>query len=180
MCRKLLFKKDNFCLILLAVVVLITIYFQIKSKIKSDFLREQIPCLLIDEKVGDFMVISAKSTAGPETLDLKDGMLLFVFSRPCSSCEKNIPFWNAIAELCDNVIIKGVIIDGNLTQQPENINIAFDIVSPSSQDDFMKKFHIRTNHAQTILIRNHRVEFIRMGILEESDLNEIVKRCGTT
>lgn len=142
-------------------------------------LRNEIPYLLLSEKVENFDFLENRSNKGKMICNLEKSTLLFIFSRPCSSCEKNISFWNAIAEICKTKLIFGIVVDDQEKSNSFkiNANLDFRIIFPKNIDDFKRKFHLKTNHAHTILIEKNKVVFIKMGVLDERNFYEILKKC---
>ncbi len=109
--------------------------------------------------------------------------MFFIFSRPCSPCNKNIVYWNKFAELLkEHVDCYGIVL--NSLSEAYNFNekreLKFKIYVPQNLDKFLKEMKLKLNFPQTILYTN-RVEMLKMGDLKPEDAVKIIniaKRLG--
>lgn len=148
-------------------------------------LRTKIPYLLPDEKIEyfdlidkdakkiDSTVLSTASTAKPS--------LIFIFSRPCSKCNKNIYLWQKIAEISKGRInVYGIVLDslGAAFDFEESANLNFKIFVPEDITKFKNSLRIVFNFSMSILYDNG-VKYMQLGELQSDDAVEIIKLIKT-
>lgn len=74
-------------------------------------LKAAIPYLLPGEKPHYFHISDRKNEIFTR-LPQNRPVFIFIFSRPCSACEKNVYFWNKIIDLTTNKFMAmGIILD---------------------------------------------------------------------
>jgi peroxiredoxin len=147
----------------------------------NDQLRAKIPYLLPDEKIKyfnlvdkdareiDSAVLSAPGTSKPS--------LIFIFSRPCSECNRNIYLWNKIAEIAkDKVNVYGIVLDslGAAFEFEESANLNFKIFAPEDISKFQRSLRIILNFSMSILYHEG-VKYMKLGDLQSDDAVEIIK-----
>ncbi len=103
--------------------------------------------------------------------------MIFIFSRPCSPCNKNIPYWEKISQLLnDQVSIYG-IIPGDLTEAynfADKAKLNFKIYVPEDIKKFAEHFRVKSNEARTILY-DGKVRLIKLGDLDGEAAVSIIK-----
>jgi peroxiredoxin len=103
-------------------------------------------------------------------------VILFIFERPCSTCTKNIIFWNKIFEIANKkAYILGVIQDQlDMIEIAKYKRIPFKLISPVKFDLFKKKWRIHFNLSQSYLIYKNKVRLIKVGDIDADDMREII------
>ncbi len=103
--------------------------------------------------------------------------LIFIFSRPCSPCNKNIPYWNKIGKIIEGrATIYGIVLS-DLTEAynfSERTQLAFPIYIPNDLNQFIKEMKIKFNLPQTILYHRNKVYFTQLGLLNGDDTTDII------
>jgi hypothetical protein len=140
--------------------------------------KANLPYLLIGEKIEYFDLLD--ENAGPINVSAFDGdrpALIFIFSRPCSPCNKNIVYWRKMVEILkDEVNFYGIILD-NPTQAfnfSDEAQLNFKIYVPRDLDKFILKQRIKLNYSQTILYSGNKVRYLKLGPLEGDEAVNII------
>jgi peroxiredoxin len=143
-------------------------------------LAEEIPYITTHQEVEYFELTGVdESRVTLDELKKRDRALAFVFSRPCSPCNKNLVFWNKMAQILgDQVKIYGIVLD-DLTKAynfSQKAKLSFDIYVPDEVEMFVKSWKIKSNQPLTILVRNGKPALVVLGLLEAKDSGEFIKR----
>ena len=146
-------------------------------------LAEAIPYITTRETV-DYFSLTGVDTSRRTIEDLNNSpqSLIFIFSRPCTPCNQNILFWNKLAQITGpNTKIYGIILTG-LTDAydfSQKTTLSFDIYTPDDPEIFKKVWRIRTDQAETILMRYRQPTFVQVGNLTVEDTKAIINRSKT-
>jgi len=143
-------------------------------------LVEKIPYITTEKTIDYFDLTGVdESRVTLEDLKTQENSLVFVFSRPCTPCNKNLVFWNKMAQiLSKKVKIYGIVLN-DLSEAynfSKEATLFFDIFVPDELDLFVKAWKIKSNQPLTVLIRNSQPAFVVMGLLEAEDTGEMIKR----
>jgi peroxiredoxin len=143
-------------------------------------LAEEIPYITTHQEVEYFDLTGVdESRVTLDELKKQDRALAYVFSRPCSPCNKNLVFWNKMAQILGKQVkIYGVVL-GDLTEAynfSQNAKLFFDIYVPDEVEMFVNAWKIRSNQPLTILLRNGKPALVVLGLLEAKDSGEFIKR----
>jgi len=144
-------------------------------------LRESLPSLCTGDRIDYFMLTGTDGSAvDTRDIDTDDGktFIIFIFESPCSSCNKSIPVWNKItSEAGNNSRVFGIISEGRekAAEFSESGVAKFNLFTPLDRQDFLKRLNIRINLPQTIVYRNGKIIFIRLGELQLDDYLQIKK-----
>ncbi len=159
-------------------VFLVLGYALLKSHQLNRHLREALPYFIVGEEIHYFDVIGMdeKSIDGT-ALQGDRPSLIFIFSRPCSPCNKNIVFWQKMAEvLKGKVSVYGIILS-DVTEAynfSQRAGLNFNIYVPQDLDTFIEKMRIKMNVSQTI-VYDDTVRLVQLGNMEGEEVVSIIK-----
>jgi hypothetical protein len=164
-------------MVLLAIIIVLG-FALFKSLNINRLLRGSLPYLTPGETIEYFHLSGMDArTIDDSVLKQDKPSLVFIFSRPCSPCNKNIVYWKKMAEILkDKVTIYGVIL-GNVTDAynfSENTKLNFNIYVPENIDAFIQKLRIKMNLPQTIVFHKT-VRLVKLGTMEGEDAVSIIK-----
>jgi hypothetical protein len=160
-------------------LLIISIYFNISLIRSNSNLINAIPFLQKGEKIKYFNLIDMdgrKITS--EALEKNVKKLIFIFARPCNVCNKNIVFWNKIAEILgDKVTCYGIIIDSLSNAysffNENRASIKFNVFVPDKIETFIEKNRIKMNAPQTI-VYDGSIVFNRIGDLGSEETIKLI------
>ncbi|MCU0236878.1 MAG: hypothetical protein MUC72_07320 [Acidobacteria bacterium] len=161
-----------FLLVLSFALVILLAYFINKK----EHFKNLVPFLSDGEKIPEIIFIDKNTHAIEIQQNQKMPSLLFVFERPCTTCTKNIIYWNKLSELVNKKAnIWGVIQDqSDMFEIAKVKTIPFQLISPVNIDVFKKKWRVHLNLAQTYLIYNDKVKYSKIGDICENDVRNII------
>ena len=140
-------------------------------------IKNELPYFMPGERINYFDLISVDNNSVDASVlrNSKKPSLIFIFTTPCSPCNKNIVFWNKLADIVkDKVSIYGIILD-DVSQAysfSESSKSYFGIYVPKRIDEFKNNMRLKLNIEQTILCEANKVKFAYIGTL---DINELSK-----
>lgn len=143
-------------------------------------LRAAMPYLMPGQAIEYFDILG--QDAQSRNVSILEGdkpALLFVFSRPCSPCNNNIIYWKKIAALLKNKVKVYGIVLGKIDETfelTEKAKPGFDVYVPEDLETFIKSMKLQLNFPQTIIYRNNRVVYQKMGDLTGPDAASIIKK----
>jgi hypothetical protein len=170
-------KIFNFIIIILTIVIIFG-FFAFKIYKNNLRIRESLPYVSVGEKIKKLEIVGINNKKFDESLlkKSKKPILILIFSRPCSPCDKNIIFWNKISDLLsDKVLAIGIII-GELTSAldlSEKVKLNFNLYVPKDIDDFVKSFRLKLFYSQTIVYLKT-VKIVKIGELSNKDATELI------
>jgi peroxiredoxin len=145
--------------------------------------RDSLPYLLKGESITYFKMLDGSArTIDKSTLTGKRPSLIFIFSRPCSPCNKNIVYWKKMATLLgDKVNVYGIVLAdaSHAFNFSETAKLNFKIYVPENISTFSDALRIKMNLSQTIIYHNNSVLNLKLGDLngqEATDFIKMVKR----
>jgi peroxiredoxin len=155
------------------------IYANFSNSKNHNQLLKQIPHLTLDEAINYFDASNNKERTDISKIQ-KRGVIsvIFIFSQPCTPCEKNLTFWKKITSVSKKKIDIYGIVFGDIseaTRFSESLKLNFPIFIPTHEKQFKKKFRVKFNLSQTILCREAKVIYCKAGELSTDDYFEIVK-----
>lgn len=164
--------------IIIICILAIGTFVSFKYYERGEKIKEQIPFLIEGESI-NYFDLEGMDASSVDAVSLRNGKklkLFFIFSRPCSVCNKNILYWNKMAELLQNKAdCYGIVLD-NLTEAynlKEKANLKFDVYVPKDVDRFIKQMKLHLNYPQTIVYTG-KVEFTGLGPLRPEDATRII------
>lgn len=174
---KLSTKTYTFTAILLSVFVFLG-YALYKCHQANRKLRSSLPYLTVGESIHYFNLIGMDETRIDQSNLEKDRpVLIFIFSRPCSPCDKNLVYWKKMAEIFkEDVSVYGIIL-GKLTEAynfSETSRLNFNIYVPEDAALFIREMRIKLNFSQTI-IYSGKVRYVRLGEMNGEEAVGIIK-----
>jgi peroxiredoxin len=141
-------------------------------------LKAEMPSLTVGEKI-NYFDLNGVDENKVDIIAFRNSQpsLIFIFSRPCSPCNKNIPYWEKISELINGqVSIYGIILT-DLTEAynfADDAKLNFKIYVPEDIKKFAEHFRIKSNEARTI-VYDGRVRLIKLGDLDGEAAVSIIK-----
>ena len=170
-------KTFTYKLIIVSILIIagFTIFRFIQTNKKT---RNSLPYLTQGEKIKYFDLIGEEGEK-TDSLFLQSNMpsLIFIYSRPCNPCNKNIIFWKKIVEILDgDVSVYGIILDdqNEAFSYSRNANLNFKIYVPEDLDRFIEELRIKLNFSQTIVYHKG-LSFLKLGELESEEVVNIIK-----
>ncbi len=119
----------------------------------------------------------------PTEAESKKIKLIFIFKSPCSACNANLSAWKRLAGYFEKKIdTLGIVLDGNFEAQRlmDDASVDFKLYVPEDVDRFKEKMHIKLNMAQTIIVLDNKVIYVRLGTLKHTDIEGILKTIKET
>lgn len=177
-------KKLSMAIPILLAIIIVMGFVLYKTMQSKKRLTESLPYFVEGESIEYFDLISMSSERiDASALEGDTPILIFIFSRPCSPCNKNIKFWKSIAGILKDKKNKifGIALD-NLSATynfMKEARLNFDIYVPEELEIFLKRMRIKLNFAQTILYHKG-VKVQKLGPLEADEVTRIInyiKKC---
>jgi thiol-disulfide isomerase/thioredoxin len=140
--------------------------------------KANLPYLLIGEKINYFDLLAKDAKQISVSAFKSDRpVMIFIFSRPCSPCDKNIVYWKKMAEILqDSVDFYGVVL-GNATEAfnfAEEARLNLEVYVPVDLYTFILNQRIKLNFSQTILYARNEVKFLKLGVLEGEEAVNLI------
>lgn len=172
-------KRRYSSIILVLAAIIIFLGFSLFKVIQQNQdIKQALPYLYYGETIDYFNVIGV-SNGAPEQNSLQDGKpcLLFIFSRPCTTCDKNLHLWRKMAGILkEEAAIYGIVL-GNVTEGynfAEQARLNFPIFVPNDLEKFIQNFRIKLNLSQTIVCKDKRVIHLKMGDIDGEESTNII------
>lgn len=164
-------------MVLLAIVIVLG--FALYKSLKANHIyRDSLPYLAVGEEIDYFDLTGMDAAAIDASVLKKDKpSLIFIFSRPCSPCNKNIVYWKKMAEvLKDKVHVYGIILGqpSEAYNFSEDVRLNFDIYVPENVDEFIRKMRVKLNFSQTI-VYHEAVRLVQLGNMEGEEAVSLIK-----
>ncbi len=151
--------------------------FKMYDRIKG--LERLLPYLTTGESISHFNLLDENGTELNLADIEKENCLIFIFSKPCSSCSKNNLFWDKIADSVNGRIkAYGVILGdaATMVEFAERARLRFPLYVPRDPVKFREAFRLKMNLPQTIIARDGRVEYLKIGMLGPDDYISLLER----
>lgn len=174
-------KKNKTTLFFLALTALLILsgYTIFKLSAINSRHKAALPYLLNGESIQYFKLVNHRAEiTGKSALNGDKPSLIFIFSRPCSPCNKNIVYWKKMAKLLqDKADIYGIILDdaGKAFGFAEEAKLNFNIYIPQDTGAFTDAMRLRMNLSQTIIYFRGGVRKLKMGDLNGKEAAVIIK-----
>ena len=160
-------------------IIIILSIFIIKLIGTNNSLKESLPYLIKGEKIKYFNLIDNDGKKIDEKILKHDfPSLIFIFSRPCSPCNKSITYWKRLSSILKGKVNVYGIVLSNATEAhsfSSNAKLNFPIFIPEDINIFIKNFRIKINLPETILYKNG-VVHLRLGEINYKDVTQIVRK----
>jgi hypothetical protein len=169
-------------IIFLVFLLLVSVFVNVRFLVgRSNFVhKKSVPYLLKGEKLGELNLIDLKGQIFINTfLEDKDITLLYIFSRPCSICNKNINQWNKIVKILKGQInVLGIISDSSSEDlepfRNEN-RFGYKIYTTVDSTKFKNDFRIILPYAQTLIFKNNVLKKTYIGELSGEQTIQIIE-----
>ena len=162
-------KTINFVLIMLAIIILFS-FAVFKLYRLNEQTKAKIPYLTIGEHIDEFDLIGEDALEiNASVFNSRRPAVIFIFSRPCNPCQKNIKYWRKMKEILkDRLDFYGIILDdaASAFSFSEKAKLNFKLYVPVDLDRFIQKMRVKLNFSQTILYSKNGVEYLKLGELE--------------
>lgn len=141
--------------------------------------QNALPYFLVGEKI-DYLDLESTDENGSGLKELPDNTLsiLYIFSRPCTPCDKNLIYLKKFARLLDkSVTIRGVVV-GNLSEGYEftrKAKLDFNIFVPEDLNRFIDEFRLKFKHSHFLVCRGKEIMYVKMGELTSDEFVQILK-----
>lgn len=162
-------------LIALVIFLSLLLYLNMQSKEK---ITNELASLQVDESIDEMALISEDgTTVNRFKMSTYETAAIFIFSRPCSPCNKNIPFWRRLSSL-KKADIFGIIVDEptKMVNFSESMNLNFKLYAPFDINIFKEIFRLKFDLAQTLLLKHGKIIYVKVGELTPQDYFEIAKK----
>jgi peroxiredoxin len=171
--------KEKLLLTFILVVVIIFGYSIYRYNQANSELKAALPYLMKGETIDYFNLIGINGNKIDNSfLHGNTPSLIFIFSRPCSPCNKSIVYWKKLAKMLqkENVLIYGIVL-GDVDNAPDfakNARLNFKIYHPQDMQQFVKAWRLKMNYAQTVLCWNNKVVELKIGDLDGESVVELI------
>lgn len=142
--------------------------------------RASLPALMVGDKVPKLPLTDGTGRFYSTGYLRKTG-LIFIFRRPCSPCNTNYNLWRQMSRIlrkrAPEVKIRGIVLNGKegLQQFEDSGSPGFPVCAPVEIQTFIRRFRIRLNLAQTLLVHHGRVRRLRIGELKGEDYRHFIR-----
>lgn len=168
----------NYFFIFAIILLLLSGYFNYKLFKVNRYYQQALPYFIPGERI-DYLGLQStdEKAPNPEKLDDSAIQILYIFSQPCSPCDKNIIYLKKFARLLDkSVIIRGIAI-GTLSEGydlAQKVDLGFNIFIPQDLDRFKKEFRLKFKSSQLIVCRGRTVLYVKTGEISSEEFPEIL------
>ena len=174
-------KKTMFILCLISILVIFILSYIIIKQNKSLLeLKNSIPHMVIGETIDYFDLVCENGiTINATVFNQKQKYkysVIFILSRPCAPCNKNLPFWKKISSI-KNVDAYGIMINSKseMINFSKSMKLNFNLFCPINTKRFRKAFKIKNKLSHTLLIKSRSVLFAKVGELSANDYFKMTK-----
>lgn len=142
--------------------------------------KDVLPYFIQGEKI-DYLALQSTDDHVPGLTGLPDNKLsiLYIFSRPCTPCDKNLIYLKKFARLLDeSVVMRGVVL-GNLSEGYEftqKTNPGFAIFVPEDLKRSIKEYRLKFNESQFIVCRGSEISFVKTGEFSDEEFIRILNK----
>lgn len=171
-------KKTFQVVLIVAAVLILTAFAFFRLYQVNEKNKKALPYLTPGESIDVFDLLDeGANQVNASALKTDRPALIFIFSRPCSPCEKNIVYWRKMHEvLKDGVDFYGIILGDATTafNFAENAKLDFKLYIPANLDKFIEVMRIKLNFSQTILYAKNEVKYLKLGNLEGEEAANLI------
>jgi peroxiredoxin len=173
-------KSNRVLFIVASILLIVSAYTIVRLITINHSLRQSLPYLLKNEAIDYFELVDEEGNHITREAINKPSFI-FIFSRPCSPCDRNIALWNAFTELFrEKMDMFGIVVDepGATAYLREKVKLNFSLYSPEDIRQFISRFRLRLPHSQTIIVSEKgNVAYLKPGELTQDDFSRIVEKC---
>jgi len=159
-------------------IIFILLIFIIKLIFLNRDLINSLPYFIKGEKIKYFDLVDMNGKEINAQLLKKDTpSIIFIFSRPCSPCNRNIIYWRRMSDILKGKVnIYGIVLDSisNAKIFASKSELNFPIFVPQDLSGFIKRFRIKLNLPETILYKEGVIRSI-LGEVDGRGVAEIIK-----
>lgn len=155
-------------------------YFNLELSRENKSLKSHLHSLIPGEPIKHFDLIStlyeSKTTSSYNNSGLS---LIFIFERPCTPCNKSLTLWKRLARILEGKVeIYGIVLSDYSEAQrfSQNPGIKFNIYIPVDEFKFRQEYRLNLPFAQTLLVYEGKVQYIKLGNLKGEDFTELLQR----
>lgn len=141
--------------------------------------RNALPYFLVGETI-DYLELQSTDENVPGLRELPDNKLsiLYIFSQPCTPCDKNLIYLKKFARLLDkSITIRGIVV-GNLSEGYEftqKAKLDFNIFVPEDLNRFIEAFRLKLKQSHLLVCKGKEIRFVKMGELSSDEFTQILK-----
>ncbi len=141
--------------------------------------RNVLPFFLVGETI-DYLGLQSTEENVPCLKELSDNevSILYIFSQPCTPCDKNLVYLKKFARLLDkSASIRGVVV-GKLSEAYEfvqNAEPGFDVYVPEDLNRFTDAFRLKFKHSQLLVCKGREIRYVKMGEISSDEFTQILK-----
>lgn len=168
----------NYFFIFAIILLLLSGYFNYKLFKVNRYYQQALPYFLPGEQIDYLGLMSTvENMPNLEKLDDSAVQVLYIFSQPCSPCDKNIIYLKKFARLLDkSVIIRGIAV-GTLSEGydfAQKVDLGFNIFVPQDLNRFKKEFRLKFKSSQLIVCQGSTIHFVKTGEISSEEFTEIL------
>jgi peroxiredoxin len=171
--------KKNILTPILFTLLILSVYLNYKLIRLNNNYREQIPHVIKGERISEVDLLDKNGQSVDRSKLENQTAIIYVFRKDCSPCDKNIFLWNKIAKFFKDKIPVFGIVPNTPTEAfnfEEKAKLNFDIFVPDDLKRYVREMKLRENRSQTIVYKNGRMHFIKVGELAGKDAKEIINK----
>jgi hypothetical protein len=140
--------------------------------------KANLPYLYIGEPIQYFDLISDDSQKiNTSVFNSGRPAMIFILSRPCTPCQKNLHYWRNFKEIFDDRIdFYAIALTDALsaTDFSKHAKLKFKLYVPEDLNKFIQKMRLKLNLSQTILYAQNEVKYLNLGDLEGDEAVNII------
>lgn len=141
-------------------------------------LKAALPYLFKDEIITSLDLINLKLEKNEKIqLPNSGATLIYIFSGNCVACDNNRLFLKKYAKMLGDSIKIITIIPGKLSDAYDEVgksSFVFPIFVPENLQLFKKKFRLKLNLPQVIILSGRKVKHVRLGNMSGEDAVEVI------
>ena len=169
----------NYLLFIACVLLVFSGFFNYKLYKISKQYQQSLPYLVPGESISSLKLLgTTEYTPDLKRWDESAIQVIYIFSQPCTICDKNMIFLKKFSRLLERpVIILGIVV-GNLSEGYEfarKAELEFNIYVPEDLSKFKKDFRIKFNDSQLILCRGLEIVYVKLGELSSGEFVTILE-----
>jgi hypothetical protein len=172
-------RAKNYLLFIACALLIFSGFFNYKLSKINRYYQQLLPYLVPGERISSFKLLGASENI-PDLKELDEAAIqvIYIFSQPCTPCDKNMIFLKKFSRLLDrSVIIRGIIV-GNLSEGYDfarKAELDFNVYVPENLDQFKKEFRLKFSYSQLIICRGREIVFVKIGELSSDEFGTILE-----
>lgn len=178
-------KRIPWIVALVAVVAaVVSIVWSVRLYRANRALLRSVPYLTVGEALPYRQLYDTRGQAvDVAALGAKWPVVLLLFEQPCSPCNRNVNLWRKMSGLlAGKAAVCGVVLESleGLVNVNERSVFGFPLYCPREVESFKAQNRVYMNMAQTVLLVNGKVRFVKMGDIDGGDVTAICRLVGVT